>query len=230
MCYNLINQIISLSPVPVFFVIVDDGSKQSYEKVEERIKNCGKYVRLEKHRGKANYYQVMDRLFLEAMILGYDYVMKFDDDVELHPHIFTLSLPILQHLEHKYREVGINYYVDHRADTKVWTPIAPQTVKEDIFNLRRVGWIDGGNWILNAAAMDKLEWRTPPIMKSWQAHPGFISSGVGKALSIGLWGEAVPIFMLMEAHVYHGQHKSVMHPTLDSRARPVCMDRKPWEV
>lgn len=226
MLKRLLDQIFTQSPHSFTVCVVDDASEKDYSAVRQFVKATGgTYHRQGIRQGKRGYYKTVDRLFQLAEGYEFDYVYKLDDDVQLHPSAIERSLEIIQRLDGQHQKTVLNLWVDHRAEEAVWTGVVPRQVRIGGRELRRIGWIDGGNWMANHKVLEVLGWGCPQPPEKWWKTAGD-SSGVGKFLSIELCRKACRVYMPMESLVFHGSHDSVMHP--DKINRPIEMKEKPW--
>lgn len=224
---QLLCQIYALSPLPIEVCVVDDASTRDYDIAKRYIKELGGwYCQLDERHGKRRYWEVVDLLFKSAYNQEFDYVFKLDDDVVLHPQAIESAIQMFDTISKHQDKRVLNMWVDHRANQRVWTNVTPTVERIGSQMFRKVGWIDGGNWMANRRVLEILDWSCPEPPEKWWERPGD-SSGVGKYLSVALNRLACKIYMPMDSLIYHGAHPSIMHKNKTNR--PIQMKKIPWE-
>lgn len=223
---NLLWQIYTTCPYEARVIVVDDNSTSSYTRAKQCLSSHGDtFVSLPQHHGKYLYWKAVDTLFKLAEQQHFQWVFKLDDDIVLAPNAIQKALLLHNEMNARISKTVVNLLVDHRADQRVWTNTRPRTQRFGGEVIRKVGWVDAGNWMTSRKVMTYLNWSCPKPPNKWWEGPGD-SSGVGKYLSREFSRLNCSIFMPKESLVYHGSHPSVMHPYKANRQ--IKMKKKPW--
>lgn len=193
----LLNLIDRLKPYHPW--IIDDGSDFS-------IFSIGDYDRFMrfKHGGKRKFWQRWKLAFEMAEGSTNQFFLFMPDDFQ------DIDYDKITDLHYKYGQHGPYVYnIINDGRTQQWVSFKASPVDSETM---RIGFTDCG-FFCNREALEKIGFHIDPIPELYFRKPSR-SSGVGMQLTRRLIRANVPIYKPIKSLAFHGDHKSLMHPSL----------------
>jgi len=214
MLLNLLKQIKKQSSnFDIKIYINNDCSQANYTKVTSYLKRYFDdfhYILDNEHRGKLNYWHIINRFYQFAKQDKFDYFIQVPDDIQLVDDFFNRATAKYDAINDS-DKACLNILNDYgRNGMAVWVPVKPEVLSFKNFTYIRNGWMDMA-YICTKHYFDILEYTINKVSPNWSGKPGR-SSGVGMQISQRLYKSGASIYQVAHSLIIHGAHESVMHP------------------
>lgn len=210
----------------IHFLIFDDGSKLSYNKVIAYLKKnfSFDFFRNEINQGKSNYWQIVNAAFQAVKLHEFDYFLMLPDDVGLVDDFLTKSIDGYNSIFDN-KKVCLNLWNDYsRFGKPSWTGINTKEVEFDGKPFHKIGWLDMC-LISDRKLFDIIDFSVHRPESIYVLNKE-LSSGVGAQLSKRLVSAGANLYQVVKSLVKHDDHASVMHP--EHRVKTPLITNHEW--
>lgn len=194
-------------------IINNDHSVSDYSKVISYLKryfNDFYYVCDNIHRGKRNYWYIINKIYEMMPNESFDYFIQVPDDVKLIENFFDYAIRYFNAIADP-EKACLNILNDRsRNGYTFWVNVKPEKVKFESYNYILTDCVDMA-YICTRRYFELLDYRIDKVNKNWSGKPGR-SSGVGMQISQRLYATRASIYQVANSLLIHGMHESVMHP------------------
>ncbi|MFO1089688.1 MAG: hypothetical protein U1E46_08920 [Hyphomicrobiales bacterium] len=214
-----------------FLIVIDDGSWASYEGVKaalaEQWPDQHVFLKGRANLGKPGFWKIYATMFKLARSFPDAPALFLQDDIEFGEDLFTRIAALRAGLGDR-RAAVLNLFAcaDDNPNGQ-WLFFRRQTHADRGVYLTQ--WSDLQCFFVEPHFFKVLRWRMFPISPHrWSRKPS-LSSGVGRQLTLRLWGRG-NIYQVIEPLAYHGSERSLMNPeararrSLDNRRQPSTSD------
>jgi len=194
-------------------IINNDKSTSDYSKAMSYLKRYIDdfyYIEDNIHRGKTNYWHIINKIYEMMRKEPFDYFIKLDDDIILLKNFFDQCINQFDAIQDPVKAC-LNILNDHtRNGYALWVNVKQKPVKFKSYNYIFTGWVDM-NFICTRRYFDILNYQINKVDINWSGKPGQ-SSGVGMQITQRLYAARASVYQVSNSLLIHGSHESVMHP------------------
>lgn len=194
-------------------IINNDHSVSNYSKAISYLRRYFDdfyYVEDNIHRGKRNYWHIINKIYEMMRNESFDYFIQIPDDVKLVPDFFEITINKFDAIQDS-NKACLNIANDYgRNGHSFWVNVKPKYCRFQNHKYILSGWVDMA-YICVQRYFELLDYRVKKVDSNWSGKPGR-SSGVGLQITQRLYAARASIYQVANSLIIHGTHESVMHP------------------
>lgn len=213
-----LQEAVRLAGVEPLVVVLDDCSRQDYGGVSRALEAIwrGQYIslRAKENLGKQRFWETYATAFALARSWPGVPALFLQDDIEFAPDFLKQARAMLASLnDPKVAVLNLFACADDKQNGQ-WLMFRRQPLPEKGVNL--VQWFDLQCYLAHGRFFETMDYRMFPVSAyRWASRPS-LSSGVGRQLTLRLWGRG-NVYQVMTPLAFHGGEASLMNP--EARAR-----------
>lgn len=226
--HNLQREIILNPGINCQLIIANDNSTSDYSIVNDYVMNNFTQPVLafsDEHFGKAKYWQFINSLYraIKDTLAHYDYFIQLPDDVTLAENFLQKAILYFDNIPNR-KKVCLNLLTDYpRVLKPMWTTKIPNQFQHNGIEYYQTGWTDLC-LISDKSYLQSIDYSIHEVPEKWANNPD-LSSGVGMQISKRLFAKRKSMFHIKTSLVFHGDHKSVMHPEHRKQNKLIATER-----